>query len=102
MATTAMTHRSFPKFKTDREAAAFWDVHDSTPYVEDLPETRMKVAAGLRRRVVARARARQAVVLRLEPRQIAAVKRLALRRRIPYQTLLRTWISEGIERATTG
>lgn len=101
-ATAAMARRSFPKFRTDREAAGFWDAHDSTPYVEDLPQARVKVAAGLRRRVVARAKARQAVVLRLEPRQIAAVKRLAVRRRIPYQTLLRSWISEGIARAKTG
>lgn len=66
------------------------------------PEVPLKVTAGLRRRVVARAKARQAVVLRLEPGQIAAVRRLALRRRIPYQTVLRTWISEGIARAKTG
>lgn len=102
MATTMMTQRPFPKLKNDREVAAFWDAHDSTAYVENLPEVTLKVTAGLRRRVVARAKARQAVVLRLEPRQIAAVKRLALRRRIPYQTLLRTWISEGIARAKTG
>ena len=102
MATTMMTQRPFPKLKSDREVAAFWEAHDSTAYVENLPEVPLKVTAGLRRRVVARAKARQAVVLRLEPEQIAAVRRLALRRRIPYQTLLRTWISEGIARAKTG
>ena len=97
-----MSRRSLPEFRTDREAAIFWDAHDSTPYVDDLPTVDLKVTASLRRRVTARARIREAVVLRLEPRQIAAVKRLALRRRIPYQTLLRTWIAEGIARAKTG
>jgi len=60
------------------------------------------VPAPLRRRVLARARAKQAVTLRLDPAQVAAVKRLARRRRVPYARLLRTWIADGLAKERGG
>ena len=91
-----------PTFKTDRQAANFWAAHDSMPYVRGLKETRVKIAPSLRRRVVARARAKKAVTLRLEEYQIARAKQVARRKSIPYQTLLRMWIAEGLGREQAG
>ncbi len=38
------------------------------------------------------------VTLRLRVSQIEAAKEIARRKDIPYQTLLRSWIAEGIRR----
>ncbi len=91
-----------PKFKDDREAAEFWATHDSTPYRPELREVAVKVSPALRRRVAARAEAKKPVTLRLEPRQIAAAKRVARQKSIPYQTLLRMWIAEGLAKERAG
>ena len=91
-----------PKFKDDREGAEFWATHDSTPYQAGLQEVTVKVSPGLRRRIVARAEIKKPVTLRLEPEQIAAAKRVARQKSIPYQTLLRMWIAEGLSKERAG
>lgn len=92
--------RKVPKFRGDREAAEFWATHDSAAYAKDLPGVAVKVAPSLRRRVAVRAK--KPVTLRLEEQQIAAAKRAARRKSIPYQTLLRMWIAEGLARERVG
>jgi predicted DNA binding CopG/RHH family protein len=91
-----------PSFKDDREAADFWAAQDSTPYLRDLREVPVKVSPALRRRVAERAELKKPVTLRLEPSQIEAAKRVARRKSIPYQTLLRMWIAEGLTREPAG
>ena len=93
---------AFPTFKDDREAADFWATHNSTPHVGNLREVAVRVSPALRRRVAARAAAKKPITLRLEPRQIEAAKRVARRKSIPYQTLLRMWIAEGLTRERAG
>lgn len=94
--------RKIPKFRNDREAADFWATHDSSAYAENLEEVRMSVSPALRRRVAARARTKKPITLRLEPGQIAAAKRAARRKSLPYQTLLRMWIAEGLAKDRAG
>ena len=96
------TQRQIPKFRNDGEAAAFWATHDSADYAKDLTEVPVKASATLRRRVAARAQAKKPVTLRLEEQQIVAAKRAAQRKSIPYQTLLRMWIAEGLAKERTG
>lgn len=91
-----------PKFKTDREAADFWATHDSTPYLSELREVSVRVSPALRRAVAERAAAKKPVTLRLEPQQIAAAKEVARRKSIPYQTLLRMWIAQALDRERAG
>lgn len=91
-----------PRFKDDREAAEFWATQDSTPYLRDLREVPVKVSPALRRRVAERAELKKPVTLRLEPRQIEAAKRVARLKSIPYQTLLRVWIAEGLAKERAG
>ena len=62
----------------------------------------MKVSPGLRRRIVSKAEIKKPVTLRLEPQQIAAAKRVARQKSIPYQTLLRMWIAEGLSKEHAG
>ena len=53
---------------------------------------------GLVRRIKEKASKRQ-VAIRLENWQIDQAKRIAQKRRAPYQSLMRQWIEEGIERS---
>jgi hypothetical protein len=98
--TMMAARRKIPAFRTDREAANYWATHDSSGYAKGLPAAAVKVAPALRRRVVARAK--RPVTLRLEERQIAAAKRAAARRSLPYQTLLRMWIAERLAQERAG
>ena len=93
--------RKIPEFKSDREAAEFWAAHDSAAHARNLEEEDVTVDPGLRRRVAARAAAKRAVTLRLEHRQIAGAKEIARRKSIPYQTLMRMWIAEGLAKEKT-
>ena len=94
--------RDIPKFKSDRQAAEFWATHDSAPYAGALREVAVKAAPALRRRVAERAELKKPVTLRLEPQQIAAAKQVAKRKSVPYQTLLRMWIAEGLTKERVG
>ncbi len=96
------TKRDVPKFKDDREAAEFWATHDSAPYAGALREVAVKASPGLRRHVAERGELKKPVTLRLEPQQIAAAKQVARRKRVPYQTLLRMWIAEGLTKERVG
>lgn len=60
------------------------------------------VASPLRRRVAVRGRAKQAVTVRLGPAQVTVLKRLARRRRIPSEDLLRTWIAAALAKERSG
>ena len=54
----------------------------------------------LRRQIVQghRARRLQNVSIKLDPAQIQALRKIATMRSIPYQTLIRQWLAEGIRR----
>jgi predicted DNA binding CopG/RHH family protein len=80
----AEPRKRIPDFRTDEEAAEFWDTHDSTEYEHDtepveaeFPPPRLKQAC-----------------LRLHPLQIERLKRTAAHKGIGYQTMLRMWITE--------
>jgi hypothetical protein len=83
-----MKSAKFPEFKTDREAAEYWSSHESTPYVRGLTEIRVIASGPVKKRVAGRRRTRaadatsprDAVTVRLAPRQIAVLRRSAKRR----------------------
>ena len=108
-----MRRRMIPKFKSDREAAAFWDRHASTSYLSDLEEVTVRVLPALRKQIAARARARKgprpqtagdarpadAVMVRLAPAKLAAVKTVAVRQSVRCEDLIERWITDGLKRA---
>lgn len=91
-----------PRFRNDKEAAEFWETHDVTEFLDELEETEEKVSPELRRKVVERAELKKPVTLRLEPRQVEKAKEIARKKSVPYQTLLRMWIAEGIAKEKVG
>ncbi len=92
-----------PEFETEDEMREFWATHEFTPYFDqmedvtltpppDLKQVEFPVGSRSRRRPPA---GRMDLVwLRLPVEMIDAVKEIAARRHLPYQTLIRSWIGE--------
>lgn len=67
-------------------------------HTKEVPSGEFEIDPEFRRQVLERARRKQLLSLRLERRQIALAKRIARGKSIGYQTLMRSWIEEGIKR----
>jgi hypothetical protein len=93
---------SRPKGKTAkvREAAAdFYDTRGVLAYIVDEPVD-MELGAQLREEVASGAHKRrlQNLSIKLDPAHIAALRKIATLKAIPYQTLIRHFVAEGIRR----
>ena len=111
-----MRRRTIPKFKSDREAAAFWDRHASTSYLADLEEVTVRILPALRKHVGERAKTKRgrrpqaademprgdAVTVRLAPDKLAAVRTVAGRKSVPCEELIERWITAGLKREQAG
>jgi predicted DNA binding CopG/RHH family protein len=89
-----------PKFRSDREAAEYFEQHSVGEVWDQLPEGRaVKASAALAKSIRERhARAKAPISIRLVPEQITAAKKIAAAKSVGYQTQLRMWIAEGIRR----
>ena len=89
--------KRLPKFKTPEEEIRFFETHDMAPYwdqLEDVDEV-IELAPALERRIRERMKKRM-VAIRLEEWQLHRAKEIARQKRVPYQRLLREWISQGL------
>jgi predicted DNA binding CopG/RHH family protein len=89
-----------PKFRSDKQAAEYFEAHSVEGIWDQLPESRPpKPSAALAKAILERrARAKSPISIRLVPKQIAAVKKIAAAKSVGYQTQLRMWIAEWIRR----
>ena len=55
-------------------------------------ELRSQILKGARRRAL------KNISLKLDPAQVVALKKIATQKAMPYQTLIRSWLAEGIRR----
>ena len=81
-----------PLFKSDAEATEWFDTHDTAPYMDDLEQIQERIK-------VVRTRERpqrKAVGLRMRMDHLEAIKRVAERKGIPYQTLIQMWLVERL------
>ncbi len=78
-----------PRFTGDREEAVYWE------------ETRVDVRL-MEASVVAGNTANESVTitLRMDPRMLARVKRIARSRFLNYQSMIKQWLSERMEQET--
>lgn len=91
-----------PDFKNEKEMAEFWDTHSVADFADELEEVKTDIDPELKSTIKTRAQSRLKMVsLRLREEQISAVKTIAESKDIPYQTLIRSWISAAIEAETT-
>jgi hypothetical protein len=85
---------------TEADRAAFYDRHGVLGEVIEQPvafaldeELRAQILSGKRGRRL------QNLSIKLDPAQIQALRRIATMKAIPYQTLIRQWLADGIRRA---
>lgn len=90
-----------PHFRSEAEEAEFWASHSLAEVWDQLEPVQVEVAPDVRRVTLTRSR-KKPVTLRLEERQITQAKAIASRKSLNYQTLMRSWIAEGIAREERG
>lgn len=79
-----------PKFTSERQAADWFATHDTADYMDDLEVVQERIA-------VRRTRfAEKPIDLRLRADQVDAIKKVAKRKGIPYDALIRSWLLEKL------
>lgn len=81
--------KKLPKFKDEAAERKFWADHDSTEYV-DWNSAKRVVLPNLKP-------SQKTISLRLPGMMLAELKRLANKRDVPYQSLLKMFLAERIE-----
>ncbi len=79
-----------PKFKSEVEEREFWETHDTTDYFDS---TKM-----VRARFPNLKPSTQSISLRLPMSLLEAIRIEANKRDVPYQSLIKVWLSEKAHR----
>ena len=82
--------KKIPKFKSEDEEREFWATHDSTEYV-DWQQAEHVTLPNLKPSV-------KKISLRLPESMLEELKLLANKRDVPYQSLLKIFLAERIEK----
>ncbi len=80
-----------PTFKNEAEERAFWESHDSTDYVDWSRAERVRLP-NLKPTT-------KAISLRLPLDLLERIKMAANKRDVPYQSLIKVWLSEKVDAA---
>jgi predicted DNA binding CopG/RHH family protein len=83
--------KPIPRFKSEAEERAFWETHDSSDYV-DWTKTERTRFANLKPSA-------KSISLRLPVDLLEQIKIAANKRDVPYQSLIKVWLSEKIDAA---
>ena len=81
--------KQIPTFKNEDEEREFWSTHDSTEFL-DWTKAKRAVFPNLKPST-------KTISLRLPQSMIAALKVLANKRDVPYQSLLKVFLAEKVE-----
>ena len=81
--------KQIPKFKTEEEEREFWATHDSTEYV-DWAKAKPARFTNLKPST-------KTISLRLTESMLDSLKLIANKRDVPYQSLIKIYLSERIE-----
>ena len=81
--------KKIPKFRTEDEEKEFWDNHDSTEYV-DYQKAKPAIFTELRPST-------HSISIRMPDYLLNRLKMLAHKKDIPYQSLLKLYLTEKIE-----
>ncbi len=83
--------KKIPEFKTEAEERKFWENHDSTDYV-DWTQARPASFPALKPST-------KTISLRLPETLLDRIKIEANKRDMPYQSLIKAWLSEDVEQS---
>ena len=86
--------KKIPKFKSEAEEAEFWATHDSSEYI-DYSKAKRVVFPKLKPST-------KTISIRLPESLIEHLKVLANKRDVPYQSLLKIFLSEKVEEELHG
>jgi len=86
--------KKIPKFKSEAEEADFWSTHDSTEYI-DYSTAKRVIFQNLKPST-------KTISIRLPESLIEHLKLLANKRDVPYQSLLKIFLSEKVEEELHG
>jgi len=85
-----MIKKRIPRFKSEDEEREFWAEHDSTDYVDWSTASRVMLPQ-LKPSL-------KTISLRLPEHMLAEIKLLAHKRDVPYQSLIKVFLAERLER----
>jgi len=86
--------KQIPKFKNEDEEQEFWSTHDTMEYLDWSKAKRVRFTK-LRPSV-------RSISLRLPEALLERIKMLANRNDIPYQSLMKIYLSERVEKESAG
>jgi predicted DNA binding CopG/RHH family protein len=90
--TKRATRKAVPTFSSEAEERTFWETHDTSPFV-DWGKGRVAVFPNLKPST-------ETISLRLPAALLAELKALANKRDVPYQSLLKVFLAERVDRET--
>lgn len=73
---------------TDEEIADFWRTHDVSEFWAEMQKVRESFRD---------IRPKKAISMRIDEKALSELKRLAARKGVGYQTLIRMWVKERLE-----
>lgn len=82
--------KKIPEFKTEEEEREFWLTHDSTEYL-DWSKARLTVFPNLKPST-------ESISLRLPVSLLSNIKVLANKKDVPYQSLMKVYLSERVDK----
>ncbi len=77
---------SVPKFGSIAEEARFWESHQISPHLMQLSLVTNDTNEST------------TITLRMDPRMLSRLKRLARQRYLNYQSMLKQWVAERLEK----
>ncbi len=83
-------HKTAPRFRNEAEERRFWESHDSTAYVDWRSAERVRMP-NLKPSTVS-------ISLRLPAGLLERIKIAANKRDVPYQSLIKSWLAEKLDR----
>lgn len=86
--------KQIPNFKSEDEERVFWSTHDSSDYF-DWSKARHVIFPNLQL-------TKRPISLRVTNSLLAKVKMMANKKDMPYQTLMKQYISNGVEAELNG
>lgn len=87
------------RVSNEAQIAKYYDRHDVLKEIGD-EAVEMSLKTELRKSILSGKRRRKLtnISLKIDPLQIQAIKKVAAMKSIPYQTLIRHWLSQNIKR----
>lgn len=83
--------RATPLIETYERIDILTEVKEEDPHLSLDEKLREEIVSGMRKRKL------ENVTLKLDPLHVTAIKKIATMKSMPYQTLIRHWLSEEIK-----